>query len=294
MRRAFISHDHRSTHGSSKEYRARRAALRKKLCFLVLLATTAMPEVARSETFDCLIEPRLKLELAAPAAGVLKEVLVDRGDRVQRGDVVARLDSTVEEATVALDKARAASEAAVASRSARVEFLTVKRDRVRQLQTRGTIAQAELDEAEAELAVATADLADAQDQRRTARLEYDRSVAILNQRSIRSPIDGVVVERRLAGGEYTYDQAPILVLAEIDPLNVEVYLPISAFPKIRRGMIAFVRPAEPIGDNYRAAVETVDMVFDARSDTFGIRLNLPNPDYRIPAGLRCEVEFAAR
>ena len=175
-----------------------------------------------------------------------------------------------------------------------MEFLTLKRDRVRQLQTRGAIAQSDLDEAEADLAIATADLADAQDQRRTARLEYERSEAILSQRSIRSPIDGVVVERRLAGGEYAYDQAPILVLAEINPLNVEVYLPVSAFPKIRSGMIAVVRPAEPFGGNYPAAVETVDTVFDARSGTFGIRLNLPNPDYRIPAGLRCEVEFPDR
>ncbi len=265
-----------------------------RLHLLALPFAVAAAPVAQSATFDCLIEPRLKLELAAPIAGVLEEVLVDRGDRVRKGDIVARLDSAIEEATVALDKARAASEAAIASRSARVAFLTLKRDRIRQLQSRGVSPQAQLDEVAADLAVATADLAEARDQRNIASLEYDRSVAILNQRSIRSPIDGLVVERKLAAGEYAYEQAPILVVAEVDPLNVEVYLPITFFPKIRTGMIASVRPADPIGGEYPAAVETVDTVFDARSGTFGVRLKLPNPGYRIPAGLRCEVEFPGK
>ena len=259
--------------------------------FLAFSFVVAVSGTAQSATFDCLIEPRLRVELAASAAGVLKEVLVDRGDHVRKGDIVARLDTTIEEATVALDKARAESEAATLSRSARVDFLARKRDRFKQMRSRGAVSPSELDEAESDLAVATADLAEAKDQRRIAGLEYDRSVAILNQRSIRSPIDGLVVERKLSGGEYAYDQAPILVLAQVDPLNVEVYLPVTSFSMVRTGMMASVRPADPIGGGYRAAVETVDTVFDARSGTFGVRLKLPNPGYGIPAGLRCEVEF---
>jgi RND family efflux transporter MFP subunit len=244
--------------------------------------------------FDCLIEPRLKVALAAPMAGVLKDVLVDRGDRVHRGDILAQLESSVEQATVALDKARAASTAAIVSRSARADYLALKRDRIWKLQVRGTIAQAALDEASADLAIATADLTEAKDQQKIANLEYQRSVAALEQRSIRSPIDGLVVERKLAGGEYAYDQAPILVLAEVDPLSVEVYLPVASFPKVKVGMAAIVHPSEPIGGDYRATVEIVDSVFDARSGTFGIRLKLPNPDYTIPAGLRCEIDFQDR
>jgi multidrug resistance efflux pump len=204
---------------------------------------------------------------------------------------LAQLESSVEEATVALDKAKAGSTAEIASRSARADYLALKRDRVWKLQVRGTIAQAELDEAAADLAIATADLAEAKDQQKIAALEYERSVAALNQRSIRSPIDGLVVERKLAGGEYAYDQAPILVLAEVNPLSVEVYLPVASFPKVKVGMVASVRPSEPVGGDYRAIVEVVDSVFDARSGTFGIRLELPNPDYSIPAGLRCEIDF---
>ena len=258
---------------------------------LVFLAISSSSNASQTGPFDCLIEPRLKIDLAAPTAGVLTDVLVDRGDRVRKGEIVAKLDSTVEEATVALDKARAASGAAIASRRARATFLSLKNSRLTKLQSRGTIAQAQLDESAADLAVANADLAEALDQQRIASLEYERSMAILDQRSIRSPIDGLVLERRLSGGEYAFDQAPILVLVEVNPLNVEVYLPITSLPRIHAGTSASVRLATPLSGDYTAIVEVVDAVFDARSGTYGIRLKLPNPEYSIPAGLRCEVEF---
>lgn len=259
--------------------------------FLFSLGDSSSSKASQLGPFDCLIEPRLKIELAAPTAGVLADVLVDRGDRVRKGEIVAKLDSTVEEATVALDKARAASGAAIASRRARAMFLALKNSRLMKLQSRGTIAQAELDESAADLAVANADLAEAQDQQRIAELESRRSMAALKQRSIPSPIDGLVLERKLSGGEYTFDQAPILVLVAVDPLNVEVYLPITSLPKIRVGTSASVHLAAPLSGDYTAIVEVVDTVFDARSGTYGVRMKLSNPDYDIPAGVRCEVEF---
>ena len=63
-------------------------------------------EVAASE-FPCLIEPKMVLKLGTPIPGLIAEVLVDRGAAVKKGDVVARLESGVETAAVALAKARA-------------------------------------------------------------------------------------------------------------------------------------------------------------------------------------------
>ena len=258
---------------------------------LLIFGNASWARASQLGPFDCVIEPRLKIELAAPTAGVLAEVLVDRGDRVRKGEVVARLDSTVEQATVELDKARAESGAAVASRRARAKFLALKNGRLLKLQSPGTVSQAELDEAAADLAVANADLAEAEEQQRIARLEYERSMAILNQRTIRSPIDGVILERKLSGGEYAFDQAPIMVLAEVNPLNVEVYIPLTSLEKIHAGTNALVHLAAPLNGDYTAIVEVVDTVSDARSGTYGVRLKLPNSEYRTPAGVRCEVEF---
>ena len=60
---------------------------------------------------------------------------------------------------------------------------------------------------------------------------------------------------------------------------------------VRKGMKAEVRPEEPYNNRYLAEVTIVDRVVDAASGTFGIRLELPNPKYNLPAGLKCKVVF---
>lgn len=98
----------------------------------------------------------------------------------------------------------------------------------------------------------------------------------------------------MSPGEYAYEQAPVMTVAEIDPLHVEVYVPVDHYGSIETGMTSEVRPQEPIGGTYDAEVTTVDRVFDAASGTFGVRLELPNPDYELPAGVRCRVRFPGR
>lgn len=61
---------------------------------------------------------------------------------------------------------------------------------------------------------------------------------------------------------------------------------------IYAGMQATVYPQQPVGGEHQAEVITVDPVVDAASGTFGVRLALPNPDDRLPAGLRCTVAFS--
>lgn len=108
--------------------------------------------------------------------------------------------------------------------------------------------------------------------------------------TIRSPINGFVVEKFLYPGEYIENQ-PILKLAQIDPLNVKVILPVAYIRSIKIGMEAKVIPENPIGGEYIAKVQVIDKVIDAASGTFGIILELPNPGYHLPAGLKCGVKF---
>ena len=92
-------------------------------------------------------------------------------------------------------------------------------------------------------------------------------------------------------GEHASDQSTILTIAEIDPLYVEHLAPVEIYPKLRAGTLAEVRFEAPIRVTYRATVTVVDRVFDAASRTFGVHLALPNPIYRLPTGLNCQVRF---
>ncbi|SFI60330.1 efflux RND transporter periplasmic adaptor subunit [Bradyrhizobium sp. cf659] len=264
--------------------------------FLLYTISAAAPSTAQQakadDQFECLVQPKMVLKLGTPVPGLITEVLVDRGAILKKGDVVARIESSVEAAAVALAKARAENDSAVRSGAAKFEFQKRKEERTRLLRRNDTVSAAAADEAETSARVAEIDLEEAKINLQLAQLELARAGELLRQRTIRSPIDGIVVARMLGPGEYAFDQAQLVTISQVDPLNVEVFVPLSQFGKIRSGMVAEVYLEEPIGGRYAAKVTIVDQVFDAASGTIGIRLELPNPDYALPAGLKCRVRFS--
>ncbi|MDT4874637.1 hypothetical protein FQZ97_1099480 [compost metagenome] len=68
-------------------------------------------------------------------------------------------------------------------------------------------------------------------------------------------------------------------------------MPVSEFGKLRVGMNAQVLPKAPIKGRFTGKIKVIDQVLDAASGTFGLRIELPNPDNYIPAGHRCTVSF---
>lgn len=122
--------------------------------------------------------------------------------------------------------------------------------------------------------------------------ELKRDLANLKQRTIVSPINGVVVERKLVAGDLIRsDKSVVLKLAQLDPLNVEVVLPAEQYGSVRVGMGGKVTLGGHVAGTYNASVVVVDRVIDAASDTFGVRLQMANPGNRIPAGLRCSIRL---
>jgi multidrug efflux pump subunit AcrA (membrane-fusion protein) len=147
-----------------------------------------------------------------------------------------------------------------------------------------------MDEAETTKHLAELSLLEATEAKHLAELELQRAIADLARRTLRSPINGVVVERLLSPGEFVSENV-ILKLAQLDPLRVEVFAPIAMLDNITVGMRAQVMPETPVNGMHEARVTVVNRVVDAASSTFGVRLELPNPGYRLPAGLKCKVRF---
>ena len=80
-------------------------------------------------------------------------------------------------------------------------------------------------------------------------------------------------------------------IAEINPPWVEVYAPVALLGKIEVGSIGSGKLEGPQQCSFTAEVVMVDGVVDAASATFGVRLELPNPNHEVLAGLACTVEF---
>ncbi len=257
---------------------------------LVVSIAHADVSVAERE-FACLMEAGVGGKVGPGVTGVISRVHVDRGDLVKEGQIVAELDADVQKAIVALARAKATNEFQILSHRSRKEFLSKKLERVQTLQKKDFASVAALDEAIADAKVVDNAEKEAILNRLIAQLELEREEATLNQRVIRSPINGIVTERVLFTGEYRNETNHLLTIAQIDPLNVEVVLPVAYYGQIAVGAEADITPEQPVAGRYKAKVVVVDRVLDAGSGTFGVRLELPNAGNALPAGIRCSVRF---
>lgn len=268
-----------------------RSLKRGVMTIVCSLAIDALPSFALDgQKLDCVIEPRMTVELASPVPGVLDEILVERGARVRKNQVLAKLKSGVEEANVRLARAQAELNSEIQASQARLDLNTRVHGRTSELYKTQMVPLSEADEAETRKIVSEYELKKAREDKQMARLELERYVEMLKQRFLTSTLDGVVVKRYKSPGEYVEDQ-PVFKIAQDDPLNVEVIAPLSLYGAIRVGMTGEVQPEQPIGGKHRALVTIVDSVVDAASGTFGIRLDLPNPQHEVPAGVRCDIRF---
>jgi RND family efflux transporter MFP subunit len=257
-----------------------------------LAAALAFPLAGHAAPFECLIEPAEVVEIRSPVEGLISKVYVQRGDSVKTGQVLVELESSAERSAAESAKYRAQMAGRIALSRSRLEFSTKKFNRAQA--QKDFIAADKRDEAEAEMHIAESDLRDAVENQELARLEYRRALDQLNLRTLRSPFDGVVVDRMLNPGDLAEagtGRKPVLKLAQINPLRVEVVLPLDAYGKLRAGMTGQVTP-EGLGGRHTATIKVVDRVFDAASGTFGVRLELLNRNGALPGGIRCQVEFS--
>ncbi len=213
---------------------------------------------------------------------------VDRGQAVKRGQVLATLRSEVERANVESARSRAGAEAEIQAAQATREVAKLKLKKTYDLLQLGFSSQLELDQVKGEFEVADQRLAQAREARGVAVRELAASEAQLRQRTVRSPFDGVIVDRFVQPGERV-DGKPLFKLAALDPLRVEVIVPASYYGQLKEGQTIAVQPDFAGAPSVDSKVVQVDRLVDAASGTFRARLALPNPKREIPAGLRCKV-----
>jgi membrane fusion protein, multidrug efflux system len=238
-----------------------------RICLLIvavfLVAFFSDARAQQRYTLEGLIEPSQTVKIASQVEGILSEILVERGEVVKKDQVIAKLDSKIQKAAMDLAQAK-------------VEFSKRKVQRNEELYQKELVSIHDKDEMETELKVLELQLRQAEEE--------------MDVRTIHSSVDGVVVERLLSPGERVGND-PIIKIACVDPLYVEVVAPAEKFGSIALGAKAEVALETPRQARYYARVIVVDKVIDAASGTFGVRLLLNNPDYKLPSGLKCKVTF---
>ena len=233
----------------------------------IVLATSASANSTvdiNAAQLSCLLEPSQQVDISSQAPGVVNVVHMERGDQVRKGQKLLELDSAIQNAAYVTAKARAS-------------FAKRKVARNKNLLEKKLLSDLERDEllTEAEL----------------ARLMLEEAQALVKQRTVYSPINGVVVQKNISVGEYVGSE-PVAKLVALDPLYVEVIMKSDVYGSLVNGMTVEVQP-ERDGRRYEGKIKIVDKIIDAASGTFGVRIELPNPDFILPAGLKCQAFFKA-
>jgi RND family efflux transporter MFP subunit len=257
---------------------------------LPLLALVLAGHAAAAPLLGCLIEAERVADLGSPVIGIVSSIKVERGERVTKGQILAVLRAPVERASLGVADSRAQSSAEYRAASAAANFNRERLQRAEDLYRQQFISQQALDQARSESALADQKLVQAREQRLLTRQEREVAAAQVAQRVIRSPMDGLVTERFVSAGERV-DDKPLLRIAKVDPLRVQLVVPVAMLGQVRLGSLATVLPEMPGAAPVSARVTMVDGVADPASNTLRVHLELPNRDGALLAGLRCKAEI---
>lgn len=250
---------------------------------------SARTGMSMARAVGCLIEPDRVADIGSQVVGVVERLHVERGDSVRAGQNLVTLRSDVERANMGVADTRARVDAEVLAARASLELALQKVRRAESLVAQNFVSVQAVDQARGEAEVARQKLKQVDSQQQIWIEERKVAQAQLALRTVRSPFTGVVVERFVNQGERV-EERPMLRVAVINPLRVELLVPTALYGKLAKGDRIQVQPELPDAQPVTATVRHVDRVLDAASNSFRVRLSLPNPDNRLPAGLRCKAE----
>jgi RND family efflux transporter MFP subunit len=239
-----------------------------KILPLAALLALTYPGFIRAEDTQGLVFPFKEVSVSSPVLqDIVKDIEVDEGDQVKKGDVLAHLLNDREQ----IDVKRTEN----LIKRAQFEYNGMKT-----LADEKIAAQDSLVEKETDL--------------EAAKLEYQLAVTALEEKTIKSPLSGIVVKRYKEPGEAVDRTEKLFDIVNIDQVYIQFYLDPSLIEKLAVGdKIPVHFPVLNQGaQEYEAGVSFIDPRIDAASGLFRVKLLLDNPNHEIKAGMRGEADFS--
>jgi RND family efflux transporter MFP subunit len=244
-------------------------------------------DLSEEYSYDGFTEPAKDVLVSALEIGRLESVLVNVGDRVKVGQVLATLEDSLQVIGVEVAKQQLEMKGEVDSATAEYQLHVNRTAQLRSLAARGTARPDELLRAETDLQLAEAKLLTAREQQVGRELEWKRQVVQLERRRVVSPLDGVVVRVMRQPGEYVSpSDASIVRVIDKQSLIAIFNLPASDAFHIRVGQVIPIRPRTTTGV-IEGKIESIAPAIDGESGTVAIRLRIDNKDELLFPGDRC-------
>jgi len=220
------------------------------------------------------LRPLVQVEVGSKLLGYLDAVLVERGDRVKKGQAVALVRPSD------LPDQLGAARGTLAQASAAQKLAKASSDRAEQLQPEGLLAQSEVDRARASLAGAEAAEA-------AARAQLAALGVRLGETRLESPLDGVVLQRRLDPGALVGPPGggAIVTVARTDILRVFISVNERDTKGIAVGLAAHVEVDALPGQRFAGKVVRIAPAFDATTRTLEAEVELKNDNGELRPGM---------
>lgn len=226
------------------------------------------------------------------AAGRLQEISVRLGDRVTRGQRIARIeDNEIREQVKQAEAAQEVSLATIRQREADLRLAETNLERSRNLFVRQLLPKQTLDDTEArhQAAVAQLDLARAQNTQSNARLEELR-INLANTNII-SPVNGFVARRAADPGAFVGQNAPVVDVVDIGRVRLVVNVIEKDLNQLRTGDETRVQVDAFPGETFTGRIARVAPVLDPATRTASIEIEIPNPGFRLKPGMYARISI---
>lgn len=197
-------------------------------------------------------------------AGRVAEIAFKEGQRVERGQVLVRLDDSVQRAD--LERARA-----------NLTLSRSKYDRAVDLRAKGFISSQAKDEAENTLKVAQADA--------------ELAAARLAKTEVKAPFGGIIGLRSVSVGDYVKEGQDMVNLEEIDPLKVDFRVPEVFLAQVKAGQVLQVTMDALPERTWPGQVYAINPLVDANGRAIAIRAQVSNADGRLRPGMFARVRL---
>ena len=256
-------------------------------CLIVTDQVDAQQKLHSGRITKSFTEPIERSVAASAEIGIIAVAHVTEGDRVRVGDPLAEINQAVLKESLAIAEARAGSTARLDAATSQVELTKSQLVAVQELVAGGHTNKFEVDQKESEYQVAYAELRSAQDELMLAKLEVNRIKAQIQDRIIKSPIDGFVTEIHKQPGENVSNSEPqYATVVRVDELKVRFYLDAEALQDNRPGD----RVSISVGQNRtraEAVVTFVSPVIDPDSGLGRLDVKINNSGLEIQSGISC-------
>ena len=254
---------------------------------LTCLAASANAQLHEGRITQAFTEPFETCISASGETGIISVAHVREGDRVSVGTPLAAINHNVLKQSLAIAEATAASTARLDTARSQLEIINSQLQAINSLVNDGHTNRFEVQQKTAEYHQAVSEMRAAEDELKLAGLEVKRIQAQIEDRIIKSPINGFVIEIHKQLGENVSNNEPqFATIVRVDKLKVRFYLDAETLRKSKMGDAVSIR----VGPQKRAAsavISFVSPVIDPDSGLGRLDIVIDNADYSIQSGTDC-------